>query len=226
MKTEGWWLTWPLWWELLWGRDPDLWVQDLHRTLWEILVSLGSFLFLFPEKRNRQFGCSLNKEHSLLFCCEIYDGKKWPNPRKEDSKQTNKNVSWRPCHSSRLHLPAEPCGFGAPYCPLPACVCVSRSLGSVSPVSGVLCIPCSARDRHPQPWWAGRVTAKWACNSGMRAQSCRTASETSMIKSMTVQKIKGRDGPVIKTPCLNAGGLGFDPWSGNEISYITTGRAK
>lgn len=116
----------------------------------------------------------LTKNMYLLFFCEIYYGKKWPNPRKEDCKQSNKNVNWRPCHSFRLHLPAEPCGFGAPTVPfLP--VSVSCSLGSASPVSGVLRIPCSARDRHPQPWWAGRVAAKWACNSGMRAQSCKTA---------------------------------------------------
>ena len=43
----------------------------------------------------------------------------------------------------------------------------------------------------------------------MRAQSCKTASEISMIKSVTVKKIKGRDGPVIKTLCLNAGGSGL-----------------
>ena len=54
----------------------------------------------------------------------------------------------------------------------------------------------------------------------MRAQSCKTASETSMIKSMTVKKIKGRDGPVIKTLCLNAGGLGLIPGQGTRSHIL------
>lgn len=127
----------------------------------EFLISLGSFLLLFPEKGKGWFICSFNKEHSLLFCCGIYYRKKWPNPGKEKtSKQTNKNVSWRPCRSTRLHLPAELCRFGAPCCPLPACVCVLCS--PVSCVPCVLCLvyPMFCQKQTSQPWWAGKITAK------------------------------------------------------------------
>lgn len=140
MQTKGWWLTWPLWWQLLWGRDPDLWAQDLHRTLWEFLISLGSFLFLFPEKRDRQFGCSFNKEHALLFFCEIYYGKKWPNPRKE--KTANRLIKmWTggPVTHSGAICQQNRAGLAPPTVPfLP--VSVSRVLWVLHPLCPVSCV--------------------------------------------------------------------------------------
>ena len=136
MQTKGWWLTWPLWWQLLWGRDPDLWAQDLHRTLWEFLISLGSFLFLFPEKWKGQFGCSFNKEHSLQFCCEIYYRKKWPNPRKE--KRANRLIK-RELEARSLIQAPSPSRTVRVWCPLLSASCLCLCLLFVFCVPWVRC---------------------------------------------------------------------------------------
>lgn len=58
------------------------------------------------------------------------------------SKQANRSL--RGCRSRELHLQAEVCGFGAPCCPFPACVCALSSWRPLScvPVSPVFCVPC------------------------------------------------------------------------------------
>ena len=94
-------------------------------------------------------------------------------------------------------------------------VCVLCPLGPVSWVSHVL----PETDIPNHGGWEESLQNEQV-NSGMRAQSCKTASETSMIKPVTVKKIKGRDGPVIKTLCLNAGGSGLIPGQGTRSHIL------